>query len=45
MTPQNNHQPVILKNEDLNQIDLETPMLEDYDQYILERRKYESRKN
>ncbi|ETR67891.1 MAG: IstA3 [Candidatus Magnetoglobus multicellularis str. Araruama] len=45
MTPQNNHQPVILKNEDLNQIDLETPMLEDYDQYILERRKNESRRN
>lgn len=39
MTPQNNPQPVHLKNEDLNKIHLETPMLEDYDQYILERRK------
>jgi transposase len=39
MTPQNNHQPVCLKNEYLNQIELEPPKLEDYDQYILERRK------
>jgi transposase len=39
MTPESPKQPVRLKNEALNRLRLAQPMLEDYDAYILERRK------
>ena len=38
MTPQNHHQPVKLKNEQLNQIRLPEPSLAEYDTFILKRR-------
>ena len=38
MTPQNNHQPVKLKDEQLNRIRLTEPSLAEYDTYILKRR-------
>lgn len=38
MTPQNQHQPVKLKDEDLNRIRLIEPSLADYDAFILKRR-------
>jgi hypothetical protein len=40
-TPPKQHQPVKLKNEDLNNIRLPEPSLADYDAYILKRRKEE----
>jgi transposase len=39
MTPQNNHQPVKLKQDDLNNIRLDEPCLADYDSLVLKRRK------
>ena len=39
MTPQNRHQPVTLKDENLNQIRLIEPNLADYDSLVLKRRK------
>jgi len=39
MTPQNHHQPVKLKNDDLNRIRLVEPSLAEYDSYILKRRR------
>jgi transposase len=39
MTPQNRHQPVTLKDENLNQIRLIEPNLADYDSLVLQRRK------
>lgn len=39
MTPATNHQPVKLKKEELNDITLTTPALEEYDAIILKRRK------
>jgi transposase len=39
MTPQNHHQPVKLKDQDLNNIRLTEPSLSEYDAYILKRRK------
>jgi len=39
MTPQNQHQPVKLKDEDLNRIRLVEPSLAEYDSYILKRRR------
>ncbi len=39
MTPQNYHQPVKLKNDDLNRIRLIEPSLAEYDSYILKRRR------
>ena len=38
MTPQNHHQPVKLKDEDLNRIRLIEPSLAEYDAFILKRR-------
>jgi len=37
-TPQNRHQPVKLKDENLNRLRLEEPSLQDYDGYILKGR-------
>lgn len=39
MTPQKQHRPVLLKNENLNRIALTRPSLADYDAYVLKRRK------
>lgn len=39
MTPQNHHQPVKLKDEQLNRIRLTEPSLAEYDSYILKRRR------
>lgn len=39
MTPQKNHRPVRLKNDDLNRIALTRPCLADYDAHVLKRRK------
>jgi hypothetical protein len=39
MTPKNHHQPVKLKNTDLNRIRLTQPSLADYDAHVLERKK------
>jgi len=39
MTPQNTHQPVTLKQENLNQIRLDEPCLAEYDSLVLQRRK------
>jgi len=39
MTPQNNHQPVKLKQDALNNIRLDEPCLADYDSLVLKRRK------
>ncbi|WP_319548615.1 hypothetical protein [Desulfogranum marinum] len=39
MTPATTHQPVKLKKEELNDITLTTPALEEYDAIILKRRK------
>jgi hypothetical protein len=39
MTPQNTHQPVKLKQENLNHIRLDEPCLADYDSLVLQRRK------
>jgi hypothetical protein len=38
MTPKNHHQPVKLKDQNLNQIRLTEPSLAEYDAYILKRR-------
>jgi transposase len=38
-TPQNRHQPVKLKDENLNRLRLKEPSLNDYDAYILKRRR------
>jgi hypothetical protein len=38
MTPKNHHQPVKLKNQDLNRIRLTEPSLAEYDVYIIKRR-------
>jgi hypothetical protein len=45
MTPQNNHPPVQLKDEVLNNIRLNEPCLADYDAYIIKRRCSDDRKN
>ena len=37
--PESNHQPVKLKNDALNRIRLEEPMLEDYDAIIIKKRR------
>jgi len=39
MTPERNHPPVRLKKEHLNRICLEEPLLEEYDTFIIKRRK------
>lgn len=39
MTPQNTHQPVTLKQENLNHIRLDEPCLADYDSLVLQKRK------
>jgi len=38
MTPKNHHQPVKLKNQDLNNIRLTEPSLAEYDAYVIKRR-------
>jgi len=40
MTPENQYLPVNLKDEEMNQIHLEEPCLEEYDRYIVQRSKY-----
>jgi len=39
MTPQRNHPPVRLKQEDLNRIRLEEPSLAEYDAFVIKRKK------
>ena len=39
ITPKTHHQPVKLKNENLNHIHLEQPSLAQYDAFIIQRRK------
>jgi hypothetical protein len=43
MTPKIRHQPVKLKQENLNQIRLQQPSLAQYDAFILQRRKNHDR--